>query len=326
MHYDRIYGMNELVLITILLILVATGIFINLKILSRIKEEDTDNKGDQLLELQEKLDSQKHKLDDQLTSIRALSEGLSEFNYPLKQITRYLSGGTLAGTFGEWGLGAIVRDILPVNKIKENYEIKKGSNQRVEFAIDLNEGFLSIDAKFPQALYDTYIDAAEKHHKTGKSEVDKALNAIKTNVKDNAKDINEKYMQKGITLDFAVMFIPSESLMQLIDRLKDENIKRSTKEQIFRDYRVLILGPNSLAAFLITLNMGFKSIVLNERAEEILNIFGKFEKEFRLFQLSTIDVRNKANNVITEIDQNEVRVRAMERVIKEMDELTHEDK
>ena len=209
-----------------------------------------------------KLETQKHKLDDQLSSIRNLSEGLSQFDYPLKQITRYLSGGTLAGIFGEWGLGAIVRDILPANKYYENYEIKRGSGQRVEFAVSLDEGLLSIDAKFPQALYESYINAAEKQDQSAKDEVDKSVAAIKRKTKENAKEIAEKYILQGTTLDFAVMFIPSESLMQLIDRFQEDN-ERSTKEQIFRDHRILIMGPNSLAAFLISLNMGFKSIALN---------------------------------------------------------------
>jgi len=305
----------------ILLILVVVGISLNIIILFALSKKDTDEELDQLNDLHEKLEIQKHKLDDQHSSIRRLSEGLSQFDYPLKQITRYLSGGTLAGTFGEWGLGAIVRDILPANKIKENYEIKKGSGQRVEFAISLDEGFLPIDAKFPQALYDNYINASEKQDKSGKDEVDRSIVAIKRKTKENAREIAEKYILRGTTLDFAVMFIPSESLMQLIDRFQEDN-ERSSKEQIFRDHRVLIMGPNSLAAFLISLNMGFKSIALNEQAQEIFKIFGKFEKEFRQFQGSTIEVKEKATKVIQAIDQNEVRIRAMERVVKEMDELT----
>ena len=184
---------------------------------------------------------------------------------------------------------------------------------------------LPIDAKFPSALYDTYIQASEKHDHNAKKEVDNALKAIKRTTKDNAKDINEKYMQKGVTIDFGVMFIPSESLMQLIDRLQEDNIDRSTKEQIFRDYRVLMMGPNSFAAFLISLNMGFKSVALNERAEEILQKFGKLEKEFRQFEGMTEDLRKKAQQIMNAIDEGDVRVRAMNRVIRQMEELS-EDK
>ncbi len=315
--------MNEIILVLLILLscLVGFNIYLNLK-----RTDDENNEDVEILsEITESLHQQKNVLQNQKEDIVKLTLGLSEFNYPLKQLTRYLSGGTLAGRFGEWGLEAIITDIIPGNKIKKNYEIKKGSDQRVEFAIDLDEGLLPIDAKFPSALYDTYVKAAEKQDQNAKKEVDNALKAIKRSTKGNAKDINEKYMIKGVTIDFGVMFIPSESLMQLIDRLQEDTIERSTKEQIFRDYRVLIMGPNSFAAFLISLSMGFKSIALNERAEEILQKFGTLEKEFRQFEGMTDKLRDKARKMVEAIDEGDVRVRAMNRAIKEMEELS-EDK
>ena len=85
------------------------------------------------------------------------------------------------------------------------------------------------------------------------------------------------------------------------------------------------MGPNSFAAFLISINMGFKSIALNERAEEILQKFGILEKEFRLFEGMTDELRDKAQKMVTAIDKGDVRVRAMNKAIKEMEELS-EDK
>lgn len=310
-------------LILILAILVIVGIFLNARILSRLSQDDDSQESDKLDDISEKLETQKYKLEQQIESLSGLSKGLSEFNYPLKQITRYLSGGTLAGTFGEWGLGSIVRDILPSNKLKENHEIVEGTGERVEFAIMLDNGLLPIDAKFPSALYDTYIEASEREDQTNREEVNRALRALKRKTKENAQEISEKYIHQGITIDFGVMFIPSESLMQLIDRFEDDGV--SVKEQLFRDYRVLILGPNSLAAFLVSLNMGFKTVVLNEKAQEILKIYGDFEKEFRQFKSSTSDVKDKASKVVKAMDQNEVRIRAMERVMKKMDDLTTDD-
>ena len=308
-------------LLIFLCCLVGFNVYLHLKNTNDEHSEDEEI----LSDITESLNEQKNVLEIQKDNISNLVLGLSEFNYPLKQLTRYLSGGTHAGKFGEWGLEAIITDIIPGNKIKKNYEIKKGSDQRVEFAIDLDEGLLSIDAKFPSALYDTYVKAAEKQDQNAKKEVDSALRAIKRSTKENAKDINEKYMLKGVTIDFGVMFIPSESLMQLIDRLQEDTIERSTKEQIFRDYRVLIMGPNSFAAFLISVNMGFKSIALNERAEEILQKFGILEKEFRLFERKTDELRNKAQATVDAIDTVERRVRVMNRAIEEMEELS-EDK
>ena len=85
------------------------------------------------------------------------------------------------------------------------------------------------------------------------------------------------------------------------------------------------MGPNSFAAFLISISMGFKSIALNERAEEILQKFGTLEKEFRQFEGMTDELRDKAQKMVTAIDKGDVRVRAMNKAIKEMEELS-EDK
>ena len=316
--------MFEIIIILLIIVcgLVGYNIYINTR-----SSIDEANEGDEILnEISTSLDEQKTNLQNQKEDIAKLSMGISEFNYPLRALTRYLSGGPLAGRFGEWGLEAIINDIIPNYKFKKNHEVKEGSGQRVEFVIKLDEGLLPIDAKFPSALYDTYIRASEKHDDNAKKEVESSIKDIRRATKKNAKDINEKYLQKGITIDFGIMFIPSESLMQLIESIKEDNIDRSIKEQIFRDYRVLVMGPNSFAAFLMTINMGFKSIALNERAEEILKRFGKLEKEFRLFEGMTADLRDKAQKILKAIDSGETRVRAMNRVIKEMEELTEDKK
>ena len=315
--------MNEFILILLLIIcgLIGFNIYLNLK-----KNDETDSDEEDILnEITESLTEQKTTLQVQKDELSKLTLGLSQFNYPLRRLTDYLSGGTLSGKFGEWGLEAIIYDIIPSNKVRKNFEVIKGSGKRVEFAIELDEGLLPIDAKFPSGLYNTYIEASKKEDKKAIEAVEKAKEAIRIKTKSNAKDINDKYMLKGVTIDFGIMFIPSESLMQLIDRLKEKDIERSTKEQIFRDHRILMMGPNSLAAFLITLNMGFKSIALNERAEEILEKFGKLEKEFRLFEGVTDNLRSKADGMIAVIDKSEVRVRQMNKAIKEMEELSQED-
>ena len=315
---------NEIIIgiLIFLSFLVGYNIYLSLK-----KTDDEDDKDTDILnDISESLSDQDTELEKQKEEISKLSLGLSEFNYPLSQIRRYLSGGTLAGVFGEWGAEAIITDIIPSNKIKSNHEIIEGSGKRVEFAIELDEGLLPIDAKFPSSLYNDYISAAEnedENETTRRQRVTKAENAIRSRVKSDAKGINEKYMLKGVTIDFGIMFIPSESLMQLIDRLQDEN-KRIIKEQIFKEYRVLIMGPNSFAAFLISLNMGFKSVALNERAEEILKVFGKFEKEFRKFE-TWIETIKKQTKTLNDTVGSDTRVRQMNQAITDMEELSEDE-
>ena len=314
---------NEIILIALIILIVLVGfnIYLNLNKTS----EKNDDENDLYNQIKEKLSEQETNLDNQKTEISKLSTGLSEFNYPLSQIRKYLSGGTLAGTFGEWGAESIITDIIPSNKIKWNHEIIEGSGNRVEFAIELDNGLLPIDAKFPSAYYDNYIAAAESEEpnpKERRKKVKETENDIKRRVLDDAKEINNKYMQKGVTIDFGIMFIPSESLMQLIDRLKDG--KTLLSKQIYKDHRVLIIGPNSFAAFLTTLNMGFKSVVLNERAEEILVRFGKLEKEFRKFEVWAETIKNQTRTLHRTVD-SETRIKKMNKVIIAMEELSDDD-
>ena len=194
----------------------------------------------------------------QEATLSDLSKDIQSFQDPLSKLNRYLSGGTLAGKFGEWSLDAIIKDIFHANQFIANAEVISGSGKRVEFAIKMPEGLLlPIDAKFPSGLFDSYLSGVDN---SDAQLIKQSTDDIRRHVAKDAIDINGKYMQSGVTVDLGIMYIPSESLMQLIDSI--DNIR----EEIFRDHRVLIMGPNSLAAYLISVHMGFRTLALNERA------------------------------------------------------------
>jgi len=288
-----------LILVLVVLALVGWNIYLSIG-----KKENKDDES--------RIDDIKASLSSQTSSLEGLIRDVASFQDPLNKLNRYLSGGTLAGSFGEWSLEAIITDIFPADKFESNCEVIPGSGQRVEFAIKLPEGLMPIDAKFPSALYDNYMDASSRGEKDS---VNAALTAIKRHVISDAKDIKEKYMQAGKTIDLGVMFIPSESLMQLIDSIED------LRKIIFRDSRVLVMGPNSLAAYLISIHMGFRNLALNERAEEILVEFGNLKKEFENFESSTEDLAKKAEAMLKAVDQHETRERQMNRALKRMEEI-----
>ena len=217
------------ILIVILLIIVIGLIFFN-----TFKNSNDNNQSDDFLKGIER------SIETQRTTIGELSKDIQSFNEPLSKLNRYLSGGTLAGKFGEWSLESIIKDIFHSNQYESNAEVIPGSGKRVEFIIKLPEGLvLPIDAKFPSALFDNFLNASDSGDERL---VKKTRDDIRRHVLKDASDIKEKYVQSGITVDLGVMYIPSESLMQTIDSL--DNIR----EIIFRDYRVLVMGPNSLAA------------------------------------------------------------------------------
>jgi DNA recombination protein RmuC len=242
-----------------------------------------------------------------------LTKDIQSFHDPLNKLRRYLSGGTLAGKFGEWSLESIMQDIFNPNQYIKNAEVIKGSGKRVEFVLKMPEGLLlPIDAKFPSGLYDTYLDSIDQ---TDERLIKKSIDDIKRHVVKDASDIQEKYVQSGVTVDLGIMYIPSESLMQLIDSI--ENLR----ESVFRDSRVLIMGPNSLAAYLISVHMGFRTLALNNRAGEIMEEFGKLKKEFEKFGSSTEELLKKADAMLKAVNEHATRERQMNKAIKNMDQL-----
>jgi DNA recombination protein RmuC len=252
-------------------------------------------------------------MERQEINISDLTKDIQSFHDPLDKLKRYLSGGTLAGKFGEWSLEAIVQDIFPPSQFEKNAEVITGSGKRVEIVLKMPEGLLlPIDAKFPSGLYDNYLASIQQ---SDERSVKKSIDDIRRHVIKDAIDIKEKYVQTGITIDLGVMYIPSESLMQLIDSI--DNLR----EQIFRDSRVLIMGPNSLAAYLISVHMGFRTLALNERAGEIMEEFGKLKKEFEKFSSSTDDLLKKADAMLKSVNEHATRERQMGKAIKNMDQL-----
>ena len=289
------------ILLVIIILLLGLLIYLNVK----DRSQNSDSK-ESLRDLDKAVERQETKLSD-------LSLEIQSFQDPLSKLNRYLSGGALAGTFGEWALDAIIKDIFHPNQFIENAEVISGSGKRVEFAVKLPEGLLlPIDAKFPSGLYDNYLSALDSSDSQG---IKVAKDAIRRHVVNDANDINNKYIQSGITIELGIMFIPSESLMQLIDSISD------IREQIFRDNRVLIMGPNSLAAYLISVHMGFRTLAINEKASEIMKEFGKLKKEFENFSSSTAELQKKADAMLKVINEHSSRERQMNKAIKNMDNI-----
>ena len=285
----------------IIILLLGLLIYLNIK----DNSQSSDSK-ESLRDLDKAVERQEAKLSD-------LSNDIQSFQDPLSKLNRYLSGGALAGTFGEWSLDAIVKDIFHQNQFIANAEVIPGSGKRVEFAIKLPEGLLlPIDAKFPSGLFDNYLSAVDNRDP---QLIKASSDAIRRHVQKDAKDIKEKYIQSGITIELGIMYIPSESLMQLIDSI--DNIR----EEIFRDNRVLIMGPNSLAAYLISVHMGFRTLALNERASEIMKEFGKLKKEFENFGSSTEELQKKTDAMLKAVNEHATRERQMNKAIKNMDQV-----
>jgi DNA recombination protein RmuC len=207
-----------------------------------------------------------------LGEMQALAAGVGD-------LSKVLSNVKTRGILGEIQLGAILSEILSPEQYLTDTPVKKGSAERVEFAIKLpaDDGesvLLPIDSKFPMDAYLALTDAYE----SGKPEaVRAAQEQLKARVKGFARDIRDKYIRPPQTTEFAVMFLPTEGLYA-------EIVKLNMMETLQREFRVSVAGPSTMAALLNSLQMGFKTVAIQKRSGEVWKVLGAVKTEFETFE------------------------------------------
>ncbi len=213
-------------------------------------------------------------------------------------LKKVLSNVKTRGILGEIQLGAILEQILSSEQYEENIATKRGSSERVEFAIKLpgdEEGavYLPIDAKFPADTYTKLVDAYE----TGNSgEIDRAGKMLERTIKTFAKSIHDKYIEPPQTTDFGIMFLPFEGLYA-------EVVRRGMVEVLQRDYKINIAGPTTMAALLNSLQMGFKTLAIQKHSGEVWNILGAVKTEFDKFENVLSATQQRINQANAELDK-----------------------
>ncbi len=217
------------------------------------------------------------------------------------------------GTWGEIQLGNLLEQILAVEQYEINIITKKGSNERVEYAVKLPEGvWLPLDAKFPQEDYQRLLEAQEQADPVMVEEYGKQLEA---RIKAEAKDIRDKYLDPPFTTDFGIMFLPIEGLYAEVLR------RPGLVDILQREYRVNVTGPTSLAALLNSLQMGFKTLAIQKRSSEVWSLLGAVKTEFGKFGdllEKTHKKLQEASNTIVDAAQKS---RGIERKLREVQEL-----
>ncbi|MDF2655644.1 MAG: recombination protein RmuC [Bacillota bacterium] len=213
-------------------------------------------------------------------------------------LKKVLSNVKTRGILGEIQLGAILEQMLSTEQYEENIATKKGSSERVEFAIKLpgDEGgavYLPIDAKFPADTYTKLIDAYE----TGSAEeIDQAAKQLERSIKTFAKSIHDKYIEPPQTTDFGIMFLPFEGLYA-------EVVRRGMVEVLQREYKINIAGPTTMAALLNSLQMGFKTLAIQKHSSEVWNILGAVKTEFDKFGDVLAATQQRINQANAELDK-----------------------
>ncbi|MGN1434094.1 MAG: DNA recombination protein RmuC [Ruminococcus sp.] len=227
-------------------------------------------------------------------------------------LKKVLSNVKTRGILGEIQLKSILSEILSPEQYEENIATKKGSKNVVEFAIKLpadDDGFvyLPIDSKFPGDTYANLRDAIEKGNKY---EIDAAAKVLIATIKNEAKDIHDKYIDPPNTTEFAIMFLPFEGLYS-------EVVNRGLVEILQRDYKVNIAGPSTMAALLNSLQMGFKTLAVQKRSAEVWEVLGGVKQEFDKFNDVLVATQQRLDQANKELDKLVgVRTRQIQRKLK----------
>ena len=228
------------------------------------------------------------------------------------------------GTFGEIQLAALLEQMLSPEQYEANVKTRKNATEFVEFAIKLpgkDNGrevvYLPIDAKFPKDVYEQYMDAYEEGDTT---RIESTSKQLEITIKRMAKDIHEKYVEPPFTTDFAIMFLPFESIYAEVIR------RTSLVETLQKDYKIVVTGPTTLGAILNSLQMGFRTLAIQKRTSEVWGVLGAVKTEFGKFGGMLEKVQKNLQNAGDQLEEvMGKRTRAIERKLRQVEALPTEE-
>ena len=237
-------------------------------------------------------------------------------------LKRVLTNVKTRGTWGEVQLEALLEQMLVREQFEKNVATRPGSSERVEFAIrmpgrvDGTQVWLPIDSKFPAEDYDRLIAAQDRADAAG---VEESARALELRIRSEAKTIRDKYIEPPYTTDFALLFLPTEGLYAEVLR------RPGLADALQRDFRVVIAGPTTLAAILNSLQMGFRTLAIEQRSGEIQLLLGAVKTEFGRFGEVLANTKKQLETVTNSIGKAEVRTRAIERKLRDVEALPTSD-
>lgn len=282
---------------------------IRTSITSQIRELTEDN-NKQIEKMRQTVDEKLQKtLEERITqSFRLVNERLEQVYKGLGEMQTLASGvGDLKkilgnvktrGILGEVQLGAILEQILSPEQYETNVQTRPSGSGRVEFAVKLpgagdNPVYLPIDSKFPGDAYARLTDA---YNSGDKIEIESAYKNLEAALKTAAKDIRDKYLEPPYTTDFGIMFLPFEGLYA-------EVVNRGLLEVLQKEYKVNVAGPTTMAAFLNSLQMGFKTLAIQKRSGEVWEVLGAVKTEFGKFSDALEAAQKKIRAADSDLDK-----------------------
>ena len=260
------------------------------------------------------------------SQLESVQQGLGEMKSLAQDVgglKKVLTNVKMRGTFGEVQLSALLEQMMSPEQYVANVKTKKNSTEFVEYAIklpgkdDMNSiVYLPIDAKFPKDVYEQYYDAFEAGDTAG---IESSGKQLETTIKKMAKDIHEKYVDPPYTTDFAIMFLPFESIYAEVIR------RTSLIEALQKEYKIVVTGPTTLGAILNSLQMGFRTLAIQKRTGEVWSILGAVKTEFSKFGGLLEKVQKNLHLAGDQLEEvMGKRTRAIERKLRQVEQLPHE--
>ncbi|MBR6298317.1 MAG: DNA recombination protein RmuC [Candidatus Gastranaerophilales bacterium] len=270
--------------------------------------------------LEKRLNSSFELVSKQLESVQ---KGLGEMQSIANDVgglKRALTSVKVAGTMGEVQLEALLSQILTASQYEKNaHPNPSNPSGVVEFAVKLPSKeseekfiYLPIDSKFPTTAYEKLL---QDYELADKNAIESDKKKLVTDIRNFAKDIKDKYISVPYTTDFAVMFLPFEGLYLEILRIP------GLIQQIQNDFSITISGPTTLGAFLNSLQMGFRTLAIQEQTDNVWNILRAVRTEFGKFGDVLDATKRKLESASKEIDNAGVRTRAIERKLRDVETL-----
>ena len=251
------------------------------------------------------------KVDEKVAAFNTQVENL---NKSQEGITKVLAGVKKYGTLAEFSLDALIKDLLPVSQYLTNVKMKEDTGENVEFAIKLQDGVLvPVDSHFPVERFKAIDDAYQADDKKAAAE---ARTKLARAFRDKAKSVNEKYIVPPKSTDFAIVYAPTESLFSELTSYQDPTTKELLTQELMQKYKVVILGPNTLSAYLQSLHMGFQTLKVQKHATEIYDhlktISTRFSKHFE----GVILLRKKLEEAMSVVDKFGTDARSITRTLE----------
>tara|TARA_B100001248_G_scaffold250761_1_gene225165 strand:+ start:710 stop:1603 length:894 start_codon:yes stop_codon:yes gene_type:complete len=293
---------NYLIFISLVLIL-----SILIYILFNIKNREASSSGNN--------QNLQNKLNEVSNDINKIEVDLASVTTPINELNRFLGGNVTTGRLGEWSLESIVRDIMPSNSYNFQDKINPESNDLVDCSITTAEGIIiPIDSKFYAGQYKNFQSASTD------TDRNKILNKLRNAILNDAEEISNKYLLKNTTSNYVVLYIPSEKLIDLVGQIS------GLRQESFTEKNTLILGPNTLAAFLDMVRAGHHYLKLNETASKVARVVRKIQREFSDLDLSTESVLKKLDLASKDVHGLQRRVNVLGRELKKGAEDLEEEK